>query len=252
MKRHNWFALVALVVVLICQPGFAAKKKKRAIKFPNVGTQLESFENTNSEADREPADAEPIGSDQILSSGDNEEDMDHYHAVTRRMGIDLGMMIPFGDYAKDFTYSPMIGFHMTWEAIQPVHVLVEMRRSSSPQKTTPSNAKLSVNTISIGTQANFAVKRFSPFARLAGSLNFNDVAFNDGRRIVSGNDFNLTTVGLNLGLGCDFVVGREVSVGLDITYYYAVPKKLQLTDGTNTSTFDLGSPYAIVGLRVNF
>lgn len=255
MSVTRYLLIVSALVAFALSPQAEAKKRrKKSIDFPVTSTQLENLEPGGVEqaASREPAEVEPVASDMILSSGDNDDDVDHYHTVGRRMGVDLGMMIPFNDYANDFTYAPMIGFHMQWEAIAPLSVLVEMRRSSSPHKNTPSDAKLSVNTISVGTLANFGVKRFSPFVKLAGALHFNDVSFNDGRKITSGNDFNLTTVGINAGLGVDFIVGREISVGLDITYYYSVPKKLAITDGTNITTFDLGSPYAIIGLRVNF
>lgn len=261
MRLHPFsLSLVAVALLLAVAPAEAAKKRnKKAIVFPQTNSApLEALDTTTPEGpaplNREPsAEAEPVSSDQILSTGDNEEDVEHYHAVGRRMGVDVGMMIPLGDFANDFTYAPMIGFHMAWEAIAPLNVMVEMRRASSPQKNNPSDAKLSVNTISVGTMANFGVKRFSPFVKLAGSFHFNDVNFNDGRKIISGNDFNLTTVGLTAGLGLDFIVGREVSVGMDITYYYGVPKKISVQDAaSNTSQFDLGSAYTIIGLRVNF
>lgn len=184
-----------------------------------------------------------------LATGNTDDDLSHFHSLGRRLGVDLGMMIPFNDFSREFAYAPLIGLHLTWDAIPPFGLIVSMQRTSGPHKNGANIAKLSTNAITIGTIATFPVRRFLPYMRLEGAFYFNDVSFNDGRTITSGNDINLTTVGINAGLGIDFVVGREVSFGLDITYHYCVPKKLGLSDGT---TFDLGSPFATMGVHVNF
>ena len=186
---------------------------------------------------------------QYLATGDADGDLKHYQSLHRHMGVDLGMMVPFGDFQSQFSTSPLIGMHLSWEAIPPVNFLVSFLRSSSGQKDLSSLGKLSVTSINVGAVAVFPIDRVQPFVKLEGSFLFNDVNFNDGRTITSGNDIILTSVGLNLGFGLDFVVGREVSLGLDLTYHYAIPKRLNLSNG---STFDLGSNFATVGLRVNF
>ncbi|MBI4405616.1 MAG: hypothetical protein HY537_15755 [Deltaproteobacteria bacterium] len=185
-----------------------------------------------------------------LASGDIEEDINHYHQLTRRLGVDIGMMLPFGDFSSDFTSCPMLGIHFTWEAIPPFGFTVGMTRASSPQKDNPSG-KLSVTSINIGTQASFPSKRFVPFVKVEGAFYFNDVTFGQAaqRTVTGGNDSTLTTVGLNIGLGGDFIVGREVGLGLEANYHWAVSK--QLTTSTGTS-FNLGSSFATINMRVNF
>jgi hypothetical protein len=186
----------------------------------------------------------------VLATGDDDADVSHFQNQATQMGVDLGVMIPFGDYQKLFTTAPMLGLHMIWQAVEPFGLTVSMERSSMPNNSNNQNGgKLTMNAVNIGAQATLPAKRFSPFIKLEGSFQFNSVNFNDGRTIVRGDDDNLTTVGLNLGLGFDLVVGREVSVGFIVTYHYAVPKNLLISDGT---TFNLGSPFVTSGLRVSF
>lgn len=187
----------------------------------------------------------------MLATGDTEDDLNYFHSQSRRMGVDIGAMVPFGDYQNDFGISPMMGVHLSWAAIPPFAFTIGWMRASAAQKTLASDAKLSVNSINVGAMATFSAKRIMPFVKIEAAFQFNDISFSDGRRITSGNDLTLTTVGANAGLGIDFVVGREISVGLDVTYHWAVPKKLTI-GGTGSGEFDLGSPYATMGLRVNF
>jgi len=239
---NRWF--LTLLIASFAMNAMAESARYRRSTYRESVNNLETLE--------EPRTKEMERHGRFLASESPEDDLTHYHAITRRLGIDLGMMMPFGDYQREFSPAPLIGIHLSWDAIPPLTLNVAMKRASAPQKNDPNSAKLSVNTINIGAAANFPMKRFLPFVKLEGVLLFNDVSFNDGRRITSGNDINLTTIGICAGLGVDFVVGREVSIGLDVNYHYSVPKKLTLTDGTNTSTFDLGAPFATVGLRVNF
>jgi hypothetical protein len=186
----------------------------------------------------------------LLTSGDAEEDLTHFHTISRRMGVDIGMLVPFGDFQKDFGMAPLIGLHLSWEASPPFSFILGFMRSASAQKDIANSAKLAINVINLGAMATFPMKRTLPFVKLEGAFYFNDVSFNDGTRYVtSGDDLILTTVGVNAGIGIDFVVGREVSLGLEMTYHYAIPKKLNLS---NSTTFDLGSPFATAGIRVNF
>ena len=184
-----------------------------------------------------------------LASGNKEEDLAYYKNLDRKLGIDLGMMMPFGDFQKDFPSAPLIGLHFNWEAISPFSFSVSTLRASTAHKTGAASGKLTVSSISVGTIANFPIGRWMPFIRLEGSFNFNDVSFDATRVVTSGNDTLLTTVGANLGLGWDFVVGREVSLGIDATYHYSVPKKVTLS---NALTYDLGSSFATISFRLNF
>lgn len=93
------------------------------------------------------------------------------------------------------------------------------------------------------------MNRFIPFLKFEGSFNFNDVSFGSTKYVTAGSDTFVSTVGLNIGLGIDFIVGREMSFGFEGTYHYQVPKKINLSDST---MFDLGSSYSTLGFRVNF
>lgn len=199
---------------------------------------LTSLDNPKSEA-----------SERFLASGNKEEDLAHYRDLDRRLGVDIGMMMPFGDFQKDFSSAPLIGLHFTWEAIAPLCFSVRTLRSSTSHKNGAEFGKLTVSTIALGAIATFPVARWMPFVRLEGAFNFNDVSFNAARVVTSGNDTFLTSVGVNAGLGWDFIVGRELSFGMDATYHYSVPKKLTLSDG---SLYDLGSSFASFSFRVNF
>lgn len=186
----------------------------------------------------------------VLATGDDDADITHFTNQATQMGVDVGVMIPFGDYQKLFTTAPMLGVHMLWQAVEPFGLTVSMERSSAPNNNNNQyGGKLTMNAFNVGAQATLPGQRFAPFIKLESSFQFNSVNFNDGRTIVRGDDDNLTTLGLNLGVGFDLVVGREISVGFIINYHYAIPKMLQLSDG---STFNLGSPFITSGLRVSF
>lgn len=184
-----------------------------------------------------------------LASGNNAEDLDHYSKLERRLGVDVGLMVPFGDFQKSFSNATMVGLHFTWEAIAPFALRVSTQRASSYHKSGAASGKLSVSSINVGTQASFPVNRFVPFLKFEGSFNFNDVSFDASKVVTAGSDTFVTTVGLNVGIGIDFIVGREVSFGFEGTYHYLVPKKINLSDNT---MFDLGSSYATAGFRFNF
>jgi hypothetical protein len=244
MRVTRSILAVALMVGLTAPGSAEARKQQSTPKGPYRNPSNNSLESLDDKKN------DPEGPARYLASGDEEDDITHYHNLSRRLGIDVGVLVPFGDFQKGFASAAMIGLHLSWEAIPPFGFVVSMDRASAPQKDSAnSNGKLTVSSINLGAQASFPYKRFVPFAKLEGAFHFNSVNFNDGRRILSGDDLNLTTVGLNAGLGIDFVVGREVSIGLDITYHYSVPKKLSISDGT---TFDLGAPYVTTGFRVNF
>ena len=184
-----------------------------------------------------------------LASGNNSEDLNFYTKLERRLGIDIGVMSPFGDFQKSFTNAAMIGLHFTWEAIAPFALRVSTNRASAYHKNGAASGKLTVSSINIGTQASFPLNRFVPFLKFEGSFNFNDVSFDANKIVTAGSDTFVTTVGLNAGLGIDFIVGREMSFGFEGTYHYLVPKKINLSNG---DMFDLGSSYATIGFRVNF
>lgn len=237
------FCGFALVTILLSSNAWADLNYRGRRTPRELNSRLESLEgDRNSESSE--------ATNHFLSSGDREEDIQHYHSIKHRMGVDFGLMYPFGDFQNEFAMAPNLGVHFIWEAISPFSFTFAYQRSSAAQKTTPNSAKLSINSISVGTAAAFSSKRYIPFVKLEAAFYFNDVAFNDGtRHVSSGNDVNITTVGINAGLGIDFVIGRELSLGLDITYHYPVPKKLSLNNG---NTFDLGSPFATAGIRINF
>ncbi|MCX6101694.1 MAG: hypothetical protein NT000_00330 [Proteobacteria bacterium] len=190
-----------------------------------------------------------MGVSRRLASGNNIEDLDHYTKLERRFGIDVGVMSPFGDFQKDFASAAMVGLHFTWEAIPPFALRVSTNRASSYHKLGAALGKLTVSQINIGTQASFPMNRFIPFLKFEGSFNFNDVSFGSTKYVTAGSDTFVSTVGLNIGMGIDFIVGREMSFGFEGTYHYQVPKKINLSDST---MFDLGSSYSTLGFRVNF
>lgn len=184
-----------------------------------------------------------------LASGDNAADLQYYKELDRKLGVNLGMMMPFGDFQADFSTAPALGIHYTWEAMAPFSFSLSTLRASCHHKNGPASGKLTVNSIAFGTIGSFPTGRFIPFVKLEGAFNFTDVSFDANRIFVSGNDTFITTVGVNFGIGWDFVVGRELSLGLDATYHYSVPKKALLSNGDQ---YDLGSSYATATFRVNF
>lgn len=189
------------------------------------------------------------GAARYLASGDKEEDLQHYKTLDRKLGVDLGILIPQGDFQKEFEMAPAIGLHFLWQAIEPWAFSVSTMRSSTNHKNGPALGKLTVNTISLGAQAAFAMGRTQPFIKMEGVFYFNDVSFDASRVVTSGNDTLLTTVGLSVGLGWDFIVGREIGFGIFANYNYAVPKKVTLA---NADQYDLGSSFATAGFRMNF
>lgn len=182
-----------------------------------------------------------------LASGDPVADLDHYKNLSRRLGVDIGLFMPFGDFANVAEMTPMMGLHFVWEAIPPFSFTVSYRRASSSNKTTPATGKLTVNQINLGTQASFPINRFIPFVKVEGGFLFVDYR-NNADLVTGGDDALLTTVGFSAGIGFDFVVGREVSLGVDAMYHYPIKKPVSVTSGT----FNLGSPFATIGFRLNF
>lgn len=198
---------------------------------------------------QEPQGVQGLNSSRKLASADPVDDLEHYSKQERRLGVDLGVMVPFGDFQKEFSNAAMIGLHFTWQAIPPFALRVSTNRASAYHKSGAGSGKLTVSSINIGTQASFPIKRVIPFVVFEGSFNFNDVSFDASKVVTAGSDTFITTVGLNAGLGIDFIVGREVSFGFEAIYHYLVPKKINLSNG---SMFDLGSSYASLGFRVSF
>lgn len=215
---------IALVIALICSASLQAQ-------------------NAPDEAKMEP------NKRKLASGSSPTEDLQHYLNLQRRLGVNLGMMVPMGDFQASFSPAAMVGLHFTWEAMAPFALRVSTNRSSSYHKDGAASGKLTVSQINIGTQATFPVGRMIPFVKFEGSFNFNDVAFDSTKVVEAGSDTFVTTVGLNIGVGFDFIIGREMSFGFDGTYHYLVPKKVNLSNG---SMFDLGSGYATIGFRVNF
>lgn len=195
-----------------------------------------------------PMGVEPEGYGRRLASGDAEEDLTHYRNLNRRLGIDIGMMVPLNDFNKEFNRAQMIGLHFTWEAIAPFAFTAGIMRAASTHKTDPSSGKLSVTAFSLGAQATFPQGMVLPFLKLSGQFYFNDVSFESTRYPTAGYDTLLTTVGVSAGIGVDFIVGREVSLGVEATYHYPVPKQIS----TNAGNFDLGSQFGTLAFRVNF
>jgi hypothetical protein len=195
------------------------------------------------------------GARRKLSSTSNiEEDIEHFENIDRHIEVSLGMFIPMGDFQNEFNYAPSIALHYVWESISPFAFSVGFERASADHKSNPQLGKLSVNEITVGTRAKFPVGRFVPFVKIEGAFDFNDVSFGGAvgstpRYVVAGNDTFLTSVGVNAGIGFDFVVGRELGFGLDATYHYPIPKNISLSDG---NTFNLASPWASVSLRLSF
>jgi len=191
---------------------------------------------------------EPQPVSRQLSSENKEEDLAHYHHLSRRVGVDVGMFIPMGAFQTTFESAPMFGLHFTWEAIEPFGLSFAMKRASAAHKDGTAAGKLTVSTFNIGGQASFHSGRYVPFIKFDMVLAFNDVSI-AATPVTNGNDSMLTSMGASLGIGTDFVIGREVSFGLEASYTYMVPKKVTLTGG---STFDLGSSFAMGNLRLNF
>lgn len=184
-----------------------------------------------------------------LATENKEADLEHYKKTERRFGVDVGMAIPMGDFQKDFSTAPLLGLHFVWGAIEPFDFCVSSYRASTSHKNGPALGKLTMSSIAVGTTASFPMTRFVPFAKVEATLNFNDVSLDAARVPTAGNDGFITTVGVNAGVGWDFIVGREVSAGIDATYHYSIPKKITLS---NSTMYDLGSSYASVALRLNF
>lgn len=183
-----------------------------------------------------------------LSSGDSEEDIGHYKLMSRRIGIDIGVMSPTGDFSKEFNSAPMIGVHFTWEAIRPLNLTVSSGFSSASRKTGAQDGRLTVYSLAMGANALMEMGRAVPYLRLEATFDSNNVSMGT-TYVTSGGDGNITTIGANIGFGVDFIVGREVSFGLQAYYHYSVPNKVTLN---TTQSFDLGSNYIITGLRLNF
>lgn len=183
-----------------------------------------------------------------LSSGMPEEDVTHYKSLNRRLGVDVGVMFPSGDFAKEFSSSPLLGIHFMWEAIWPLNLVVSTYHSSAPRTTGPDKGRLTLSSIAMGANASIEMGRSISYIRLEACFDFNDLSLGS-TYISSGSDSTITTIGANIGFGIDFIVGREVSFGLQAYYHYSVPKKVSLS---NNEQFDLGSPYAVGGLRINF
>jgi hypothetical protein len=239
MKIAGWSCTVVLSLI-------AALTASRSI-YAGRYRDTSSVETLQEDADEHKEAQTPF-----FTSGNTEEDLKHYERLSRRFGVDVGMFIPFGDFENTFDPAPMMGIHAEWAAINPLVFTMSMQRASAPHSNNAGLGKLSVTSINIGTMISLPSRRFIPYFKIEGGFYFNDVSFNDPNNpkyINSGNDINLTTVGANAGLGMDFIVGREISIGLDVTYHYPIPKQLSLSDG---STFNLASPWATVGLRLNF
>jgi len=184
----------------------------------------------------------------LASTASEESDIEHYKKLQRRLGVDIGLMVPMGDFSGSFGSTSLIGLHFTWEAISPFALRVSTHRASGYHKDGAASGKLTVSQINVGAQASFDHGRYLPFLIFEGSFNFNDVAFGTNN-VEAGSDTFVTTVGLNVGGGVDFIVGREMSFGFQATYHYLVPKKVTRT---GAAMFNLGSSYATLGFRINF
>ena len=244
LKISSLWVLICLTLFGFSASSFADSDNKPLLR--RVQPDSESFDQATSKPSVFYHESVPS---RKLASGNTAEDLSFYSKLERRLGVDVGVMAPLGDFQKSFTNAPMIGLHFTWEAIAPFALRVSTHRASAYHKSGAASGKLTVSSINIGTQASFPINRFIPFLKFEGSFNFNDVSFDSTKVVTAGSDTFVTTVGLNVGLGMDFIVGREMSFGFEGTYHYLVPKKINLSDN---SMFDLGSSYASVGFRVNF
>lgn len=213
------------------------------VSVPEKTVELKTLENLNRDTRRELANVS-----RALSSGDSEDDISHYKVMSRRIGLDVGLFTPSGDFAREFSSAPMIGVHFTWEAIRPLNLTVSTNFSSANRKSGAQDGRLTVYSIAMGANAIWDVGRVMPYLRLEATFDANNVSMGT-TYVTSGGDGNITTIGANIGLGVDFIVGREVSFGLDAYYHYSVPKAVTLNTG---ATFDLGSNYYIIGLRLSF
>lgn len=233
--------IVCLTVVFFTMTSlFAQPKKTEKADEKTLETVIPNFMTL---------DPEPKKTFRYLASDNKEADLDHYKKTERRFGVDLGMMIPMGDFQKDFSTAPLIGLHFIWGAIEPFDFCVSTYRAAASHKNGPALGHLTTSSIAVGTTANFPFTRFVPFLKAEATLNFNDVSFDATRTVTAGNDGFITTVGFNMGVGWDFIVGREMAAGIDATYHYSIPKKITLS---NSTMYDLGSSYASLALRLNF
>lgn len=233
--------LTSLLLALTLTQSLLASDKMRGGKNTEAAPAMEGHLET--------LDTPKEGAKRYLASSTKEEDIAHYQGLDRRLGVDIGMFIPMGDFQAEFQSAPLIGLHFIWEAIAPWAFTISTHRASTTSKQGAAFGKLTTSNIAIGTQATFASGRFLPYIKLQGSFDFNDVSFDTTKIITAGNDTFLTTVGIEIGLGWDFIVGREISFGLEGIYHYSVPKKVTLNTGT---MYDLGSSYATAAFRINF
>ncbi len=233
-----------LLALTLTQAANSAERLRSKSVEAEPTTEAANLDNLEATAKAEPRD----GSRRRLANSTKEEDLAHYQSLDRRLGIDIGMFIPMGDFANDFQSAPLIGLHFIWEAIAPWSFVISTHRASTTHKNGAASGKLTTSNIAIGTQATFTSNRFLPYVKLQGSFDFNDVSFDNTRLVTAGNDTFLTTVGIELGIGWDFIVGREISFGLEGIYHYSVPKKVT----TTTAMYDLGSSYATAAFRINF
>lgn len=243
-------SIVFLLVLSLTSFSFAGEEKLRGKAIDNSLASDVGLENldTNNEGMLRGGTAK-----RKIANATKEEDMAHYQSLDRRLGVDIGMFIPMGDFANEFQSAPLVGLHFVWEAISPWALAISTHRASTTHKSGAAAGKLTVSNIAIGTQATFSQGRFIPYVKMQGSFDFNDVSFgtNAGvtKTVTAGNDTFLTTVGLEIGGGWDFIVGREISFGLEVKYHYGVSKKVTLSDA---SFYDLGSSYATAAFRINF
>ena len=190
----------------------------------------------------------PAEAHRNLATESEGDDIAHYQNLSRRVGITLGTLIPTGDFSKNFNYAPAIGLHYTWEAIRPFGFTLGMLHADSSYKGNAAAGKLSITAINLLGQASFPTSRYIPFVQFGATFLFNNVSFDGSRVVTAGNDSNLTTLGVTVGTGMDFVVGRELSIGFDASFTYPIPKKVTTTG----EDFNLGSPFGTANLRLSF
>lgn len=247
MKKTILFLLVCALTPF----SFAREKLRSRILEtpPTLETNANNVNLENLEASPLSSKGDSKGSSKrFLANSTKEEDLAHYQSLDRRLGVDIGMFIPMGDFQSEFQSAPLIGIHFIWEAIAPWALAISTHRASTTHKSGAAGGKLTVSNIAIGTQATFSNSRFIPYIKMQGSFDFNDVSFGTTKTVTAGNDTFLTTVGLEVGGGWDFIVGREISFGLEAKYHYGVSKKITLSTGE----YDLGSSYATAAFRINF
>lgn len=263
MKIRRHFSLILALLCIATTPGFAKDEKKKEPEKkvakddgytsyqkvlpddPKMEAPKSYVEALESLAPPTP----PKHRNRNLATADTAADLQYYKDLDRRLGVNLGMMLPMGDFQSDFSSAAALGINYTWAAMPPFSFSLSTLRASCHHKNGPASGKLTVNSFALGAIGSFPTGRFIPFVKLEAALIFNDVSFDASRVFISGNDTFITTVGANFGIGWDFVVGRELSLGLDATYHYAIPKKALLSSG---AMYDLGSSYATATFRVNF